>query len=191
MLSALARWGIFGCALMYALEGMAAPVPIEIPFVLTGQMIYARSQLFWPVVLATWSASCLGNLSAFLLARWLGRGPVERLARRFGIGPERLQRATAWFRRRGVLAVVVTRWINWGYGISLWAAGFTGAPALPYLGIVVVNTFFWACWWTFASLAATRGVVWLGLPPWAVAVPAAAVALLLLLLQRLLRLRGP
>jgi len=189
MLVSLARWGLFGCALIYALEAMAVPVPIEVPFVIQGQLIYSRPELFWVAVVTIWLASSAGNLLAFFLARRLGRGAVEALARRFRIAPERIDRTVDWFRRRGVLAVIVTRWINWGYGISLWAAGFSGAPAIPYLGTVLVNTFFWAWWWTWASLYATQGIVWLGLPPWAVAAPALLLALILLVVQRWLRKR--
>ncbi len=191
MLTTLEHWGIWGSALMYFFESMAAPVPIEVPFVLNGQALFSRPDLFWFVVFTTWMASCLGNVVAFSVARKLGRGPVEALARRFGIGTERIDSAADWFRRRGVVAVVVTRWINWGYGISLWAAGFSGAPTLLYLGTVTVNTFIWSIWWTWASMEATRSVVWLGLPPWAVAAPAALVAVVALLVQRRLKRRRP
>lgn len=113
----IGKWGLSGLALMYGLESMAVPVPIEFPFVLSGLLLHADGHRYVVLVLVTWLTSSAGNMAAFALARRSGRHLWPRMGR--FLAPALILRFEKWVNRYGIAAVVFTRWINWGFGISI------------------------------------------------------------------------
>ncbi|MGE5672655.1 MAG: DedA family protein [Mycobacterium leprae] len=170
MTSVLANWGVLGLTLMYLLEGMAAPLPIEIPLWMTGQMLVARTHSYGELVFVTWLGSCAGNIVAFGLARIGGRPLLMKVSRLFR-AEEQVKRAQRWMDRYGLWFVAVSRWINWGFGISLWLSGFSGIKPEKALGLMMVNNLLWSFWWVEFGRLLVGVLRFAGLPDWLILLP--------------------
>jgi uncharacterized membrane protein YdjX (TVP38/TMEM64 family) len=121
----LASFGAPGwAALMIGLAlATLAPIPRTALSVLCGVLAG-----FWGGLALALASGILGALAGFLLARWLGRETVTRLA-----GP-RLARADALLTRRGALAVLLGRLIPvTPFTLVSYAGGLSGIPLPAYL----------------------------------------------------------
>jgi membrane protein DedA with SNARE-associated domain len=170
----MAHWGIWGICLMYVLEGMAAPWPIEVPLWLTGDMLHHGQAGYWELVFVTWLGASLGNLIAFVVARLGGRSLLIALTNRFHL-QKQVDRVQGWVRRFGLATVVFTRWTNWGFGLALWLMGFSDVSPYVVIPTMLINTAIWACAWVAFANLVVGGLVRAGLPGWFTLVPGAAV----------------
>src|SRR5439155_3222201 len=93
-----ASWGMWSAAASMALMVLHSfvPIPAEVIAVANGMMFGP-----WRGTLVTWSGAMLGAISAFAVARWLGRPVVRRL-----VAEERRAGIEAWTRRPGSLLVL-------------------------------------------------------------------------------------
>jgi len=188
MLLALNQWGLPGLALMYGLEAMAVPVPIEIPLILSGALLIHGAHDFLTLAIITWAATCFGNASAFVLARSGGRQIWLRVADRF-LDPRLVVRAESWVRRYGLGAMVFTRWINWGFGLSLWVTGLGTIPARRFWPVMLINNLIWSFAWVALSGLVARGMAVAHLPWWVVLfIPALFLAVGYVMYRRRVRL---
>ncbi len=188
LVSTLESWGLWGIFFMYAAEAMALPWPIEVPLWLSGAMLHAGVTGYWQVVLATWSGTSAGNLLAFLIARLGGRPLLITLSRRLHLQGQ-VNRMQGWIERYGIGAVVVTRWINWGFGISLWLAGFSRIPPGRAVAAMILNNALWACMWVLLGRELVGVLRHVGLPDWLVLVPGAVLLVVWVTWQILHRYR--
>ena len=170
----MAHWGVWGIILMYTMEGMAIPWPIEIPLWLSGDMLHHGQASYWGLVLATWFGSSLGNVIAFLLARWTGRPLLLSIASRFHM-LARVEKGQEWVDRFGLGAVIFTRWINWGFGLALWLTGFSELTPRQVLPAMLINTAIWSCAWVALGKVVIRGLDHVGLPGWYMLIPGAVM----------------
>lgn len=189
MMAWLQQWGVVGLAVMYTLEAMAVPFPIEIPLIISGFLLVSGAHGFLLLLLITWGATTLGNLLTFWIARTRLRTLWLRISRRF-LDPALVQRADRMVHRYGVGAVVFTRWINWGFGLTLWMTGLSSAPARRFVPAVLINNLLWAAFWVWLGGMLARGMVAFRLPWWAVLI-VPAVFLSVTLLVNYLRQRQP
>lgn len=166
----LASWGLWGIGVMYGLEAMAFPWPIEVPLWLSGRMLEEGTAGYWELVLVTWLGTSLGNALAFALARLGGRPLVESLSRRLRL-QDQAARVEGWIDRYGIGAVVITRWVNWGFGLSLWLAGFSRLSPGRALGAMLLNNALWACAWVELGRRLIAALSLAGLPSWLVLLP--------------------
>lgn len=155
---------------MYVLEGMAAPLPIEIPLWLSGHLLNQGVAGYWDLVLATWGGTTLGNVLAFTIGRMGGRPLLLFLSSRLRM-EEQVQRFQGWIERYGLGTVLVTRWINWGFGLSLWMVGFSEMPAGRSLAVMTMNNLLWSCAWVALGRVVVRALYHVGLPGWFMLVP--------------------
>lgn len=151
----LAAWGLWGLGLLFILEGMGLPLPAEIPFILAGALARAGRQPFWTLVLVAWGTTVIGNLLGYGAGYLGGRPLVERLSQWAGMSPERFGKYEQWVRRHGLKILFFTRWINWGFGQSLWLAGISRVPPRRFVPFMLGINFVWAVVWTwFGALLA-------------------------------------
>lgn len=160
--------------MMYLLEAMGVPWPVEIPLWLSGRLSLQGSTGFVTLVLVTWAATSLGNLAAFWLARLGGRLLLDRLTGRLAIR-EHLKRIERWLHRYGLWAAVGARWLNFGFGLSLWVLGFSGVAPRRVLPVMLTNNLLWACAWVCASRLLVRWMGATGAPDWLLLAPPASV----------------
>ncbi|MEA2580117.1 MAG: hypothetical protein QOE83_1009, partial [Actinomycetota bacterium] len=109
--------GYFAVFILMTLESACVPVPSEVIMLVGGALTVAAvaavgHELSLPMVIA---AGAAGNLLGSLLAYWAGavggRPFVDRFGRYLLIRPHEVDRAQAWFERRGHAAVFFGRLI--------------------------------------------------------------------------------
>ncbi|MGE5672621.1 MAG: DedA family protein [Mycobacterium leprae] len=142
------HFGLAGAGLVFMLEGLGVPIPVEIPLLIIG----AREQSsYWSLVLLTWFSTMLGNGAGYLIGYHGGRTFILRLIGWFRVKPETWQRAENWFHKHGLKTVVATRWINWGFAQNMWLCGITRVQAGRFFIVMAANDFLWAIWWTWVA----------------------------------------
>jgi membrane-associated protein len=135
----------------YALVFAVVAVDALLPFaqaeavVITAAVLAAQGHLqIWLVILAAAAGGLLGDNASYLLGRLVGC----RVANRF-LNRERLRRAERGVRRRGVLLIVIARFIPVGRTATTLAAGTLEMPWLRFLVADAVAAILWA---TYASM---------------------------------------
>jgi membrane protein DedA with SNARE-associated domain len=116
------------------LESACVPIPSEVTMLFGGALTATafagagRELDFWQVV----AAGTVGNLVGSWLAYWVGaaggRAIVDRFGRYLLIRPHEVDRAHAWFERRGERAVFVSRLLPVVRTFISLPAGVAGMP---------------------------------------------------------------
>lgn len=139
--------GYPGIALLMFLETVFPPIPSEFIMPLAG-FAAAQGRLgLAGAILAGTLGSVLGALALYGLARAVGKVRLARFADRYGralgVRGAEVERADAWFERRGPLAVLVLRVVPGLRSLVSLPAGVSGM-ALPLF--VVLTAFGTAAW---------------------------------------------
>lgn len=105
--------GYGGVALLMFLENIFPPIPSELIMPLAG-FAAARGEMSLPWAIAAGTAgSVAGQFPLYYLGWWLGEDRLRRLVRRYGrwlaLSEHDVDRAGAWFERRGAWAVLLCR----------------------------------------------------------------------------------
>ena len=113
--TAIGDYGLLAIFVLMLLESACVPIPSEVTMLFGGAMTAtafagAGNELgFWAVV----TAGTLGNLIGSWLAYWAGdhggRPLVDRFGRYLLIRPHEVDKAHAWFERRGEVTVFASR----------------------------------------------------------------------------------
>ncbi|MDB4897917.1 MAG: associated Golgi protein-related protein [Firmicutes bacterium] len=143
--------GLPGAALIFLLEGLGVPIPVEIPLVMVGQRITQGLNSYWQIVGVMWLTTVVGNMVGYLIGYYGGRPLVRKLVSWFRVTPDAWARVEHWFQRHGMTVVVATRWINWGFAQNMWLSGITRVPFGQFFLVMVINNFLWAMAWTWLS----------------------------------------
>jgi uncharacterized membrane protein YdjX (TVP38/TMEM64 family) len=152
----VASWGMWGAAASMALMVLHSfvPIPAEVIAVANGMMFGP-----WRGTLITWSGAMLGAVSAFAVARWLGRPVVRRF-----VAEERRAGIEAWTRRPGsllllrLIPVVSFNLVNFAAGLAgtswwnfLWTTAL-GILPLTVVSVVLGARIFEIAWWVWAAI---------------------------------------
>lgn len=142
----LGYWGIFG---LMVLEHLFPPIPSEVIMPLAGftSSFSADMGLAWVVLVGT-LGSLLGSSAWYVLGRLVNQQRIMLWAERYGrwltLKPEDIQKAVAFFKRRGGGWVVgIGRVVP---GIRTYVsvpAGLSHMPLLPYLFYSAIGTALW------------------------------------------------
>ncbi len=145
---ALDRYGYLAIAAFVLLEDFGIPVPGETALIVGA--VYAGSGR-----LSVWLVGALGLLAAvtgdnigFAIGRFGGRLLVERYGRYVLLTPERLDRATAFFERRGAAVIVVARFVEGLRQANGIIAGTTEMHWARFLAFNVAGALMWVVVWT-------------------------------------------
>ncbi len=151
-----ASWGMWSAAASMALMVLHSfvPIPAEVIAVANGMMFGP-----WRGTLVTWSGAMLGAISAFAVARWLGRPVVRRF-----VAEERRAGIEAWTRRPGsllllrLIPVVSFNLVNFAAGLAgtswwnfLWTTAL-GILPLTVVSVVLGSRIFEIAWWVWAAI---------------------------------------
>lgn len=135
----------------YAIVLAVVAVDALLPFVqaeavvITAAVLAAQGHLqIWLVILAAAAGGLAGDNASYLLGRLVGC----RAANRF-VSRERLRRAESGLRRRGVLLILIARFIPVGRTATTLAAGSLEMPWRRFLLADAVAATLWA---TYASM---------------------------------------
>ncbi len=151
-----ASWGMWSAAASMALMVLHSfvPIPAEVIAVANGMMFGP-----WRGTLVTWSGAMLGAISAFAVARWLGRPVVRRF-----VAEERRAGIEAWTRRPGsllllrLIPVVSFNLVNFAAGLAgtswwnfLWTTAL-GILPLTVVSVVLGSRIFEIAWSVWAAI---------------------------------------
>ncbi len=144
-------FGLPGAGLIFFLEGIGVPIPVELPLGVVGLRMARGESTHWEIVLLMWFTTVAGNTAGYFLGYYGGRPLALKLLSWFRIKQEVWDRIETWFRRHGLKVVVATRWINWGFAQNMWLSGITRVPFGRFFLVMVVNDFLWAVAWTWVA----------------------------------------
>jgi len=135
--------GLLGLvALMFA-ENIFPPIPSEAVLPLAGYLV-AQGDLTAPgVLVASTLGSVAGSVVLYELARAGGRPFILRYGRLLRVGPGELDRAEAWFTRRGPLVVLVGRCIPGVRSLVSLPAGLLRMSRPLYIALTLAGTLVW------------------------------------------------
>lgn len=140
--------GLVALLILMVLDNIGVPFPSEIPLLFAGFLVRQGDLALIPAVVVAGLGSLIGALILFGLARTIGRAVVTRWGRIIRVDEDDLERAEAWFHRRGELSVLYLRVVPLVRTIISIPAGifemnatrfaaYTFAGALAWSGIVV------------------------------------------------------
>lgn len=139
----LRDFGLLGLVVLMFAENVFPPIPSEAVLPLAGYLV-AQGDLSAPsVLMASTLGSVAGSLVLYELARQGGRPFIVRYGRLLRVGPDDLDRAEAWFTRRGPLVVLVGRCIPGVRSLVSLPAGMLRMSRPLYAGLTLVGTLVW------------------------------------------------
>jgi len=123
-------------------EGFGIPMPGQ-TLLMAGALLGSHLGLnIWTVCAVTWLATMTGNIIGYLIGGWGG----QRLLGRFRANSRHLARVEEFYRRHGVLVVIVSRFID---GLRQLTSLVAGSMQMP--------------WWRFFWATAVGATLWVGL----------------------------
>ena len=142
----LGQYGYQAVFVLMVLESACIPIPSEVTMVFGGFLV-SRGELdfFWVAMIGT-----LANVVGSWLAYWVGlrggRPLIERWGKYIFLRKHELDRAEAWFERRGEMAVFVSRLLP---VVRTFISLPAGVARMPF-GKFTLYTFLGCLPWTFA-----------------------------------------
>ena len=139
----LSDLGLLGLVALMFVENVFPPIPSEVVLPLAGFFV-ARGELsFVGVLFAATLGSVLGSILLYEVARYGGRPFVLRYGSLLRVGPEELDRADAWFVRRGPIVVLVGRCIPGVRSLVSLPAGMLKMSRVAYILLTLVGSLIW------------------------------------------------
>lgn len=139
--------GYFGVAALMLAENLFPPFPSELIMPFAGFLAAGGKLQPALVVVAGTAGAVVGALPWYAAGRWLGCARVRRLAERHGrwltVSPEEVERAEAWFRRRGPVVLVLGRLVPGLRTVVSLPAGLTAMPLPSFLAWTALGSALW------------------------------------------------
>ncbi|KPV45144.1 DedA family protein [Alicyclobacillus ferrooxydans] len=105
----VSHYGLLAIFILMTLESACIPIPSEVVVPLAGYLAFQHSIPFWAGLVVTIAANVFGGWIAYLVGSTGGRAFIRRYGRYILLNPHHLERADAWFARRGEVTVFVAR----------------------------------------------------------------------------------
>jgi membrane protein DedA with SNARE-associated domain len=147
----LDRWGYLAVAGVIGVESFGIPAPGQT--IMVAAAIYAGAGRLNVVAVGAiaFIAAVLGDNVGYWIGIRGGRKVVHRFGKCVFLTPERLERAEAFFARRGNGIVVVARFIDGLRQLNGVIAGITAMPWRTFLRYNAIGAALWVGWWTAIS----------------------------------------
>ncbi|MGC1272959.1 MAG: DedA family protein [Planctomycetaceae bacterium] len=168
------EWGYVGIALAMLLENVFPPLPSEAILPAAGIAARRGEMTLIGVILAASCGSLAGALLWYYIGRWIGTERLIRWAdgkgKYIGFSRKDIERADAWFDRRGGAAVFFGRMVPGIRTLVSVPAGIAGMRLLPFVAYSAAGTALWSTllalvgWWLGQSARLVEQVVsWTGI----------------------------
>ena len=132
----IAQYGYLAVFLLMLAESACIPVPSEVIMLFGGALAAGAVAGAHPSLAGIIVAGVLGNVAgsyvAWAVGRYAGQAAVRRWGRRIGVREREIDRATAWFERRGAAAVLIGRLVPVVRTFISLPAGFAAMPPLRF-----------------------------------------------------------
>lgn len=135
--------GYLGLALLTFAEVVFPPIPSEAILPLGGYLVGQGELSFAWVLVAGTAGSLAGSMLLYELARRGGRPFAERFLTRARVDHAHLDRAEAWFARRGGAIVLVGRCVPGVRSVVALPAGMLRMGRGRYLALTLAGTLVW------------------------------------------------
>jgi membrane protein DedA with SNARE-associated domain len=159
----ISHTGYIGVLLLMAIESACIPLPSEIILPFSGFLVSTgRFQLAWVAIAGALGCN-LGSMAAYAVGYFGGRPLALRYGRWLLMAPGDLECAEAWFRRRGDLAVFVSRMLPVVRTYIALPAGVARMPLLRFHVYTFLGSLPWCL--LLAYVGARLGANWETLGP--------------------------
>ena len=139
--------GIYGVALLMAIENVVLPLPSELIMPLAGFAASRGKMSLAGVIIAGTVGSVLGALPLYYLARTAGEEQMKRWVAKHGrwlmLRPTDLDKPKRWFAKHGSLAVIIGQIIPGVRGLISLPAGYAKMNVLAFLLYNFIGTIVW------------------------------------------------
>ena len=142
------RFGYLAVVGLVLIEDFGVPVPGETVLVVAAVYAGTGRLNVILVALAGFCGAVLGDNVGFALGHFGGRRLVERYGRYIFFTPQRLDRATGFFKRRGGKLVVIARFVEGLRQANGIIAGTTGMLWRRFLIFNAIGAALWVAVWT-------------------------------------------
>ncbi len=139
----LDQYGYLAVAGLVLLEDFGIPVPGETVLILGAVYAGAGRLNIILVGLLAFLGAVVGDNIGFAIGRFAGRRLVDRYGRYVLLTPERLDKATAFFERRGASIIIIARFIE---GLRQANGIVAGTTEMHWLRFVIFNAIGAALW---------------------------------------------
>jgi len=142
--------GYVGIFILMFCESMYVPVPsfAVMPFV--GYVAHELAEgkrpnapEFWLGVLVGVLGGLAGSLSTYYFGRWAGPAGVRRWGRYAGLVEKDLEATQLWFEKRGMLSVLLGRFVPVVRHFISTAAGIARMSLVPFIAMTCTGAFIW------------------------------------------------
>jgi membrane protein DedA with SNARE-associated domain len=151
----LSEAGYSGIILLMILEHIFPPIPSELIMPFAGFAASQGKLSLSAVIAAGTLGSTLGTTVWYLTARRLGLIQIRRFAEQYGkwmtVSVTDIDGAEAWFKRRGVWAILLGRLMPAVRTLISVPAGLISMPFLPFLFYTTMGTLVWTSFLTGAG----------------------------------------
>ncbi|MGB9887203.1 MAG: DedA family protein [Moorellales bacterium] len=173
----------------FAALGLGIPLPMLVLFGSLGLMVDRGLLDRGEAVTLVFAATVAGDAAGYILFYFGGRMVLERIMDRFPTVRPQVEKVERWYRRYGLIAIVLFRWINWGQGQVIWLSGLSRLPALRFFPVMAGVNLAWAAVWSYIGIGF---IAWLReLAPWTLAAALTLTAALAVWLYLVWRGRLP
>ncbi len=154
----MAKYGYIVLVSSLFLEMIALPFPGEALMSYAGFLAY-QGQFSWPISIITAS---LGTILGITFSYWigfkLGNSFFEKYGKYMHMGPERLNKASLWFKKYGNKLLLITYFIPGIRHITGYFSGVTQIPYRVFATYAYLGSIIWVS--TFISLGKILGPQW-------------------------------
>lgn len=139
--------GYLGIAALMLAENLFPPLPSELIMPFAGYLAATGDRHPVLVVLAGVAGSVVGAYPWYAAGRLLGCARLKRLADKHGrwltVSPKDIDRAEAWFKRRGPIVLVLGRLVPALRTVVALPAGLTAMPLLTFTAFTALGSALW------------------------------------------------
>lgn len=139
--------GYLGIAALMLAENLFPPLPSELIMPFAGYLAATGDRNPVLVVLAGVIGSVVGAYAWYAAGRLLGCARLKRLAEKHGrwltVSPGDIDRAEAWFKRRGPIVLVLGRLVPALRTVIALPAGITAMPLLTFTAFTALGSGLW------------------------------------------------
>src|SRR4051812_47166591 len=139
--------GIYGVALLMAIENVVLPLPSELIMPLGGFAASRGQMSLAGVIIAGTLGSVIGALPLFYLARTAGEEKVKHWVTKHGrwlmLRPADLDKPKRWFAKHGSLAVIIGQIIPGVRGLISLPAGYAKMNVFAFMLYNLIGTAVW------------------------------------------------
>ncbi len=141
-------WGYIGIGLLILIENLFPPIPSEIILSLGGFMTTQTEMTVPLVILFATIGAVVGAFALYAIGRLVNKDVIAgwldgKVGKILGFKPQDVEKANAWFEKRGNITVLVCRCIPIVRSLISIPAGMTKMKIFPFVAYTVIGTTVW------------------------------------------------